>query len=443
MKLRNLVFVFGFLFCIQVGAQVTIGSERLALEGALLELTQDGVTTKGLGLPRVRLSAIKPEVGKLAESIGSQSGTEPWNEAHHVGLLIYNVAQEEGCFTNVYYDPPIPGTYVWEGEMWQPLFERKKILDVRTITYNSERTNTDGQTVGSFTMSYTDENNNTETKTYYYASFGVAGTWMTQSLDTKYAPDGTALKNSATRSDVGRGKYNYAYPSNTNPRDATLYNANNNAGVRVGLLYDWYTATNSRNCSTTNQGQVGFLGDNEAKPGGNEVESKESQKYIQGICPEGWHLPSDRECNELEKELNQNGDKYANGTYTVAEKTWDDNWEHTGSQTWRTAITGKVMKSTSQVINTSYILSNADSKPAEDGGFNFHIAGYAGSTNAGAEYSSSYGLYGDFWSSSNATESNTGNQAWERGVQNKYLTTIRLGGGMHTFYSVRCKKDDN
>lgn len=443
MELRNLIFILVLLFgIIEATGQVTVGSDKEAANGALLDLKMEGATTKGLGLPRVKLSTVAPKLGKLAESIGSTSGAEPWNEAQHVGLLIYNTEQTEGCLSNVYYDPPMPGSYVWNGEVWEPLFEKEKVVDVRTITYNGERINTDGQAVGSFTMSYTDESNNSESRTYYYASFGVAGTWMTQNLDTKYASDGTALKNSAANADIGRDKYNYAYPSTTTPRDPATYNACNDANIRVGLLYDWWTATNSRNCNKGDQGQVRYLSDSEAQLGSNEIENIEEKKYIQGICPQGWHLPSDRECNELEKELTQYADKYANGTYTAAEKNWEDSWEQTPRTNFsRGPIIGKVMKSTTKVTNASNALSNADSKPAEDGGFNLYMVGYANSNNAGTtEYSSSYSVFSDFWSSSSAIIPYSGNEAWVRALKSESGESMRLVMTMRSMIPIRCKK---
>lgn len=447
MTSRSLLLIFAFLLTIQIAinGQITIGSRQHPAKGALLDLKEEETTSKGLGLPRVKLNTLKPEAGKLAESIGGNSSSESWDESKHIGLVVYNVEQEPGCFTDAYYYPPMPGPYVWNGSVWQPLFKEPETSDdVRSIIYNGERINADGQTVGSFTMSYTDANNNTETKTYYYASFGEAGIWMTQNLDTKYAPDGTPLKNSAASADVGMNKYNYAYPSKTAPTDATEYNANNNANpaIPVGLLYDWYTATNSTNCSKSDQGQVGNLSDPQPSPGINEVENKESKKVIKGICPEGWHLPSDRETNELEKELTLNAEKYANGTYTATEKTWEDSWEHTSSNNWRGTIIGKVMRSTTQVINadSQYLLKGADSKPAEDGGFNLYIVGYAGSTNAGTPYSSSYAMYGDFWTASSG--SNSSYAAWTRGVSYEQNSTIRLPSSMRTFFPVRCKKDN-
>ncbi len=95
----------------QLCAQVTIGSSAPPLAGALLDLKEADITTKGLGLPRVAIQTTEPAIGELAASIG---GSGDWNETEHEGMLVYNTVNEGNrCL--------LPGVYVWTGEIWQSI----------------------------------------------------------------------------------------------------------------------------------------------------------------------------------------------------------------------------------------------------------------------------------------------------------------------------------
>ncbi len=89
--------------CNEVAAQVTIGGNKQPEKGALLELAGNN---KGLLLPRVKLSSIT----KL-EPTGV---TETWDEQRHVGLWVYNVADDTNDICE--------GPYVWDGAKWNRLW---------------------------------------------------------------------------------------------------------------------------------------------------------------------------------------------------------------------------------------------------------------------------------------------------------------------------------
>lgn len=102
-------------------AQVTIGTDKEPVTGALLQLKNDetvGVANAkgGLGMPRVYLTTLNPAIGKLAESIGNTSGSTPWDEDSHIGLAVYNV-NNKLCVT----EPIAKGLYTWDGSRWQSL----------------------------------------------------------------------------------------------------------------------------------------------------------------------------------------------------------------------------------------------------------------------------------------------------------------------------------
>lgn len=93
-------------------AQVTIGGSIPPVDGALLDLKENGVTTKGLGLPRVAIKTVEPEIGKLAESIGGSG--EPWDEEIHAGMIVYNTETDVNKCLQA-------GIYVWNGKIWEAL----------------------------------------------------------------------------------------------------------------------------------------------------------------------------------------------------------------------------------------------------------------------------------------------------------------------------------
>ena len=88
--------------------------------------------------------------------------------------------------------------------------------------------------------------------------------WMAENLRTTKYDNGTSipLGNSSSK---GRG-YRY-YP------DGKASNVN-----KFGYLYDWYAVMNNNNVQ----------GGSDANPSG-----------VQGICPKGWHVPSQNEWKEM------------------------------------------------------------------------------------------------------------------------------------------------
>ena len=124
---------------------------------------------------------------------------------------------------------------------------------------------------------------------------------------------------------------------------------------------------------------------------------------VQGICPSGWHLPSDSEWNELEMALGMPAADTAN----------------TG---WRGTDHGTKMKSTTG-WNSSGNGTNAS-------GFNAFPAGGYSSGSFGSLSGIAY-----FWSS---TENNASN-AWNRNLIVGNATVVRNGSYIKTSgFSCRC-----
>lgn len=98
-------------------SQVVIGSDHPPRKGALLELKKDENTganaDKGLLLPRVKLK-VKDQLYPMFDE-NDQRYTDSEKEIH-IGLIVYNL-------TNSLSADLCPGPYVWDGDIWNRLWE--------------------------------------------------------------------------------------------------------------------------------------------------------------------------------------------------------------------------------------------------------------------------------------------------------------------------------
>jgi uncharacterized protein (TIGR02145 family) len=267
--------------------------------------------------------------------------------------------------------PAGPGLYVWNGAAWLSISNTCPhiIKDV-------------------------------EGHAYFTGWFGAAGCWMTQNLRSAYNDIMTLSENAHV---TGNSDKYYYYPN----ADKKTYEENPD----YGLLYTWAAAT----------GRTGADSDPaDADPEGHPY---------QGICPSGWHVPSDKEWNDLEKEIAES----AQGVYSTApvDMQWKD-------QTCRKAVNfranhGRKVKSTTR-INASAPRTNGASHANDENGFDALLVGWV-------EKGSSY-LYGNnacFWSGS----SSQSDFAWSRNLNHNNTGMSRQNGSekFSMLFSVRCKKD--
>lgn len=114
-KTKKLLYLLNLvILSSNLNSQITIGSSEKPITGALLDLKQEGITTKGLGLPKVQLTKLNPSnETELSSSIG---GNGSWDLNEHIGLLIYNILDNPTCGTP-------KGTYIWNGELWTQISE--------------------------------------------------------------------------------------------------------------------------------------------------------------------------------------------------------------------------------------------------------------------------------------------------------------------------------
>ncbi|NDV70288.1 FISUMP domain-containing protein [Dysgonomonas sp. 25] len=213
----------------------------------------------------------------------------------------------------------------------------------------------------------------------------------------------------------------WCYPQT--PTTATTFTNN----PRIGLLYNWAAATNSKgrknSSGVTNTTGQGVWNDGEGGSGQTPQTNK-----IQGICPNGWHLPSDREFTDLEQIISDNTATYSGipdaGTGITV-----------GATNWRGTTHGTGMKDPCPAPNQTTYQSNGASNvmsPHLAGGFNIILAGYANSGSAGG-----YGTHAYLWSAGG----NSTNTAWYRTFINSYAQVARFYPNRRHLFSVRCKKD--
>jgi len=401
--------------------QVTIGSGYEPVRGALLDLkTSEGISTKGLGLPRVKL--IKIADADISKTIGGVTANA--YPGDHTGLVVYNVANvmDDVCKGDVFY----PGVYVWNGSKWVSLTKTEpgtKNLHVLT-DYR------DGQT-------------------YLTASFGNAGEWMLENL--RYNKN---LTISTTGESDNAKSYFYPQPdagTETDPDNIATYYK------RQGLLYTWAAATDGENTSAVDQGQVSGT-----DPHANEVEKSgphgtSPNKYVQGICPPGWHLPSDREWNRLEKEIYTSSAKYSSiPSNSFNPSSWSPTWEYgvvapnPAYGSWRPNDNstgnghGTALKSPCVMFPGSVAGDpNGKSKSVSEGGFEAMLTGFAVKGKMGTYSAGTEGSYGDsanFWTSSASAESI---KAWRRTLVHDRIAVLRGEQAFKTWMmSVRCKKNE-
>lgn len=416
MTYKYLILIQAFVFnIIAAYSQVTVGTTEKPLSGALLHLknidniNDDAVNaTKGLLMPRVNLVQLS-QIYPMYDYI--QDIPSPLTEEEHTGLLVMNVTNNELI---------CPGLHVWNGNMWVN-------LNNSGITYfeDTRTSNVDG----------TVENN-----IYPVQTFGEAGTWMLSNLRTKFLPDGTPLN--ILENEEGYIEYDnmlYYYPPTANGTiDPVLDRVYFQENPYLGLFYTWAAAVGgSKSSLGVNEGEGDAVALNSA-PTPNTTTQIETVG-IQGICPDGWHLPSDYEMNELEKYLSNAKTKYYDNSTepTYLLDSWDDIWNVAVWESSTERSRGNAGKS----MMSPYYDNGGLSRKLCDGisGFSAYSVGFIAAT----KDCRAKGLLGDYWTSSRAKDNN----AWYRSFILEYATnepagTTRNWIPTNTMMSVRCKKDN-
>jgi hypothetical protein len=128
---HRLLFIAGLLVIVSAAeAQVTIGSGVEPLDGALLDLKQDGpdpeniTSKKGMLYPRVKLTD-KDNLFPMFEDDkngGYKQKVKADEDRNHTGLVVYNITDDKTIIEGF-----LPGLHMWDGKTW------RKIEDIPVI----------------------------------------------------------------------------------------------------------------------------------------------------------------------------------------------------------------------------------------------------------------------------------------------------------------------
>lgn len=258
---KSVFILLLYVLCIfnsELHAQVTIGSALNPKSGALLDLKENNNlganANKGLMLPRVYLKdsdKLSP-MFEDASNYNTSSSEKVKQDALHTGLVVYNINACFGLHT------PAKGVYLWNGSNWMPVQKAR-------LAQASTKVNT---------------NKDQDGNTFYSGVFGAAGEWMLSNLRVKSDLGDASLGNDNT------ARWNYP----------NLDENSFNLQPSRGYLYNWFAAANKTATSGLDEG---FGTANQLEVGG------------AGICPVGWHLPSDIEWTTFEKYIITNPSLYS------------------------------------------------------------------------------------------------------------------------------------
>lgn len=322
-------FSFLVVFCMlntYLKAQVTIGNSERPAEGALLQLknisgviNQDANATKGLLLPRVNLESQVDLYPMYNDKKEYYETNKIDVDKQHIGLIVYNL--KDMRIPDSHCDPIrldkedqlIPGPVIWNGEKWENLVEdefKEEIWPNIFILKDHEGNN------------------------YTYSKFGDAGYWMTSSLATKTPPPNIN----------GPTYFLWDSPKNATENTKQAFYGFSRKGLNVSIKSDEDFLTNPN---------VGLLYSRGAVYAGQTI-----GENMQGICPEGWHIPSVSEYNELFAEIRKERTKY-----TI--------------DTLGTAMTTQLITTDCSLF--AQTIKGAVSYPAFKGGFSFIMSAWADS----------------------------------------------------------------
>ena len=214
--------------------------------------------------------------------------------------------------------------------------------------------------------------------------------WMRDNLRTTTSPStGTYLIPAAGTDCTYTGKQAFYAPMN------------------YGLLYNWNAAVDTFNTA---------YGETCVNTDDNNAVSVTFSGHRRGICPVGWHLPSDAEWNTMER--------------TVSDTDWQTSYGLRGNHAGKLA--GGDSWSSSTTFGAPGDYSNTERNSS---GFSVVPAGYC---NGSSFYTVSYFAY--FWS---ATQyASDPNDAYIRILGYDYAGVSRCGDYKYRGFSVRCLRDN-
>ena len=222
--------------------------------------------------------------------------------------------------------------------------------------------------------------------------------WMRDNLRTTTSPStGTYLIPPAGTGYTYTGKQARWYNN-----DSITY-----APMNYGLLYNWNAAVDTFNTA---------YGETSVNSNSSNAVSVTFSGHRRGICPAGWHLPSDAEWNTMEA--------------TVSGSDWQTSYET--STWWRGNHAGKLAG------GDNWSSSTTSGAPGDYGNADRNVSGFSAVPAGGCGSSfNSAGYYAGFWSSTQYDSYH----AYTRNLSYYDASVGRIGGYEYNGYSVRCLRD--
>lgn len=281
-------------------------------------------------------------------------------------------------------------------------------------TINDSHT-TDGSGTGSFTSSITGISADSIYFVRAYATNSMGTAYGEQRGFTTNTQDGQPCPSVATVTDYDGNSYNTVQIGSQCWMKENLRTKHYSNGVSIPYSGSSSTNPNYYNCSSSGiaLAQRGYLYNWSAVMNG-ASSSSSNPSGVQGICPTGWHVPSDAEWTQLTDYVSSLSGYVCGTDNTYIAKALSSTTE------WSTST------------NTCAVGNNQSANNAT--GFGAVPAGEFYSYNSSCRYD---GTDAHFWS---ATEYSTDN-AWYRVLSYIYPRVDRYNQGKSNGFSVRCLKD--
>jgi len=261
--------------------------------------SQEQFTTSGCLPPTVSTTAIS----NVRETSAQGGGTVTDNGGATV--------TERGVCWSIAQDPSIANDCTNDGTGTGSFTSYLTGLSTFTTYYaRAYATNSAGTSYGSQVSFTTSTVTDYDGNVYKTVVIGTQ-TWMTENLKTTHFPDGTEIPLVESTS---------AWDAlSTTDKAYCWYDNSTSYGDTYGALYTWAAAIHGAESSDTN-------------PSG-----------IQGVCPDGWHLPSDGEWKQLEMFLGMSPSEADNTSWRGTDE--GGKLKETGTTHWYGPNTGATNES--------------------------------------------------------------------------------------------------
>lgn len=258
-------------FSINALAQVTIGSNEAPLNGVILQLQDQTPTTaggvnssKGLLLPRVSLTT--------TTSLQDISKLESETDEMYTGLLVFNTNESAMCEGN----DLMKGAYVWNGKKWEFL-GKKTMLITRRKELVDNRPGDTPQTYSTVHVQLI--------RPWDGGVVFDAGEWMSENLRAKVYSSNIVVASGQPTLIMSDAEKVVQRP------EVRFRNDENSSFNRWGYFYNTFAAFNGYDMSTLKESEYTKSG------------FKAPSRVQQGICPEGWRIPTFEDWHNLWRAL--------------------------------------------------------------------------------------------------------------------------------------------